>query len=186
MFTPAVPDMMKEFRDDSSAMASLVVSVYVVGFALGPLVLAPLSETYGRLIIYHVSNVLFLAFTAGCALSTQTAMFVAFRLLAGCVGATPMVLGGGSIADIIPPERRGAAMTIWGTGQLFGPVSVARQWQWRNLDSSNDHFALQVIGPVAGGFLNEAAGWRCIFWVILIFVSVPKHRDTGPRDCILH
>jgi MFS family permease len=123
MFTPAVPDMMQEFRDDSSAMASLVVSVYVIGFALGPLVFAPLSETYGRLVIYHVSNVLFLAFTAGCAMSTQTGMFVAFRLLAGCVGATPMVLGGGSIADIIPPERRGAAMTIWGTGQLFGPVS---------------------------------------------------------------
>ncbi|KAL2015071.1 hypothetical protein VTK56DRAFT_6406 [Thermocarpiscus australiensis] len=150
MLTPAVPDMMTEFRDDSSAMASLVVSVYVIGFALGPLVFAPLSETYGRLIVYHVSNVLFLAFTAGCALSRQTGMFVAFRLLAGCVGATPMVLGGGSIGDIIPPERRGAAMTIWGTGQVFGPV----------------------IGPVAGGFLNEAAGWRWIFWVILIFGGV--------------
>ncbi|KAK6209988.1 major facilitator superfamily protein [Colletotrichum tabaci] len=141
MFAPAVPDMMKEFRDDSSAMASLVVSVYVVGFALGPLVFAPLSEIYGRLYVYHVSNVLFLVFTAGCALSTQTGMFVAFRLLAGCVGATPMVLGGGSIADIIPPERRGTAMTLWGAGQLFGPAS---------------------------GFLNEAAGWRWIFWVILI------------------
>lgn len=122
MFAPAVPDMMKEFRDDSSAMASLVVSVYVVGFALGPLVFAPLSEIYGRLYVYHVSNVLFLVFTAGCALSTQTGMFVAFRLLAGCVGATPMVLGGGSIADIIPPERRGTAMTLWGAGQLFGPA----------------------------------------------------------------
>ncbi|KZL69403.1 major facilitator superfamily protein [Colletotrichum tofieldiae] len=150
MFAPAVPDMMKEFRDDSSAMASLVVSVYVVGFALGPLICAPLSELYGRLYVYHVSNGLFLVFTVGCALSTQTGMFVAFRLLAGCVGATPMVLGGGSIADIIPPERRGAAMTLWGVGQLFGPV----------------------IGPVGGGFLNEAAGWRWIFWVILIFGGV--------------
>lgn len=103
MFTPSVPGMMKEFRNDSFAMASLVVSVYVIGFALGPLVFAPRSETYDRLIIYHVSNVLFLAFTAGCVLSTCTGMFVAFRMLAGCVEATPMVLGGGSIADIIPP-----------------------------------------------------------------------------------
>ncbi|KAH6853199.1 major facilitator superfamily domain-containing protein [Chaetomium sp. MPI-CAGE-AT-0009] len=150
MLTPAVPDMMKGFQDDSSAMASLVVSVYVIGFALGPLVFGPLSETYGRLAIYHISNVLFLGFTVGCALSTQTGMFVASRVLAGCVGATPMVLGGGSIADIIPPEQRGAAMTVWGTGQLFGPV----------------------IGPIAGGFLNEAAGWRWIFWVILILGGV--------------
>ncbi|KAL5329826.1 hypothetical protein ACEPPN_003345 [Leptodophora sp. 'Broadleaf-Isolate-01'] len=146
MFAPAVPDMMKDFQTDSPAMASLVVSVYVIGFALGPLLFAPLSEIYGRLFVYHISNILFLAFTVGCALSTQTGMFVAFRLLAGCVGATPLVLGGASIADIIPPEQRGAAMTLWGAGQLFGPV----------------------IGPVGGGFLNEAAGWRWIFWLILI------------------
>ncbi|KAI1342749.1 MFS general substrate transporter [Xylariaceae sp. FL0016] len=147
---PAVPDMMDDFHDDSSAMASLVVSAYVVGFALGPLVTAPLSEAYGRLIIYHVSSVLFLAFTVGCALSTSSGMFVAFRLLAGCAGATPMVLGGGTIADLIPSERRGAAMTIWGGGQLFGPV----------------------IGPVAGGYLNEAAGWKWVFWTLLIFGGI--------------
>ncbi|KXJ91756.1 major facilitator superfamily domain-containing protein [Microdochium bolleyi] len=95
-------------------MASLVVSIYVVGFALGPLVFAPLSEVYGRLYIYHhISNILFLIFTVSCALSTQTAMFVTFRLLAGC-----------------------------------------------------------VIGPVGGGFLNEAASWRWIFWVFLIFGGV--------------
>lgn len=178
MFTPAVPDMMADFHEGSSAMATLVVSVYVVGFALGPLVMAPLSETYGRLIVYHVSNVLFLAFTVGCALSTQAGMFIAFRLLAGCVGATPMVLGGASIADIIPPERRGVAMTLWGSGQLFGPVSIESR-----ISTSPRHlpmtvprdltviFLVQVIGPVVGGFLNEAAGWRWIFWFILIFVS---------------
>lgn len=124
MFAPAVPDMMASFDDDSSAMASLVVSIYVVGFALGPLLLAPLSEIYGRLPVYHASNLLFLAFTVGCALSTRAGMFVAFRLLAGCVGGTPLVLGGGSIADMIPPEKRGLAMTLWGVGQLFGPVGA--------------------------------------------------------------
>ncbi|RYP35284.1 hypothetical protein DL767_003872 [Monosporascus sp. MG133] len=147
---PAVPDMMAEFHDESSAMASLVVSAYVVGFALGPLFFAPLSETYGRLVIYHVSSLLFLAFTVGCALSTGSGIFVAFRLLAGCAGATPMVLGGGTISDIIPTERRGAAMTLWGCGQLFGPV----------------------VGPIAGGFLNEAAGWRWVSWLLLIIGGV--------------
>ena len=41
-----------------------------------------------------------------------------------CRGFTPIVLGGAPIADIIPPKRRGAAMTLWGDGQLFGTMSV--------------------------------------------------------------
>jgi MFS family permease len=52
------------------------------------------------------------------------------------------------------------------------------------LDSADDDFALQVIGTVAGGFLNDAAGWRWIFWVILIFVSVWKYRKH-PRTPLL-
>ncbi|OCL05615.1 MFS general substrate transporter [Glonium stellatum] len=150
MFAPAVPQVMAQFHSNNEELASFVISVYVIGFALGPLVVAPLSELYGRLIIYHISNILFVAFTIGCALSSSIRMFTAFRLLSGCVGVTPMVLGGGSIADIIPAERRGTAMAIWGSGQLFGPV----------------------IGPIAGGYLNEAAGWRWIFWTLAIIGGV--------------
>lgn len=55
-----------------------------------------------------------------------------------------VISGGGTVADVIPQEKRGAALGICALGPLLGPV----------------------IGPVAGGFLVAAKGWRWVFWVL--------------------
>jgi MFS family permease len=60
MFAPGVPDLMKEFHSTSEELASFCVSVYVLGFAAGPMFFAPLSEVYGRSIIYQITNVGFI------------------------------------------------------------------------------------------------------------------------------
>jgi hypothetical protein len=93
MFAPGVPDLMREFRNSNVLLAGFVVSVYVLGFAFGPLVLAPLSEMYGRLPIYHVCNICFLAFTIGCALATNINMLIGFRFMAGVFGSAPLTNG---------------------------------------------------------------------------------------------
>jgi MFS family permease len=51
---------MVEFKSNSSELASFCVSVYVLGFAAGPMIFAPLSELYGRLIVYHGCNIGFI------------------------------------------------------------------------------------------------------------------------------
>ncbi|KAF1982316.1 membrane transporter [Aulographum hederae CBS 113979] len=150
MFAPGVPEVMREFHSTSQTLATFVVSVYVLGFAVGPLFVAPLSEIYGRMPIYQVSNVLFIIFTIACAVSTNMGMLIAFRFLMGCVGSTPLTIGGGTIADIMPTERRAGAMAIWAMGPLLGPVA----------------------GPVAGGYLVQAAGWRWVYWLITIAAGV--------------
>lgn len=130
----------------------------------GPLVLAPMSELYGRAIIYHVGNVLFILFTVGCALSTNMGMLIAFRFLAGLVGAGPITIGGGTIADLTTIQQRGTAMSIWSLGPLLGPS----------------------IGPIAGGFLAQAVSWRWIFWVLTIasgvitIIALGVLRETYP------
>ena len=48
MFAPGVPEVMTEFKSSNELLASFVVSVYVLGYAFGPLLIAPLSELYGR------------------------------------------------------------------------------------------------------------------------------------------
>lgn len=53
-------------------------------------VLTCLSEMYGRTIVYHVTNILFVGFTIGCALSTNMGMLIAFRFLTGVCGSCPM------------------------------------------------------------------------------------------------
>jgi multidrug resistance protein len=148
MFAPGVPKLMIEFHSTNEELGTFVVSIFVLGFATGPMFLAPLSEIYGRLPIYHITNVIFIAFTVACAVSKNFAMLVPFRFLAGVAGSAPLANGGGTISDLIKQEKRGAAMALFGIGPLLGPV----------------------IGPVAGGYLTEAAGWRWVFWLIAIAV----------------
>lgn len=144
MFAPAIPELLPEFHSTNQTIASFVVSVYVLGYAIGPLIIAPLSELYGRLVVYHCCNVLFIIFTIACAVAPNMGSLVFFRLVEGCAGSAPLTIGGGSIADMIGQEKRGGAMAIFALGPLLGPV----------------------MGPVAGGYLSQAKGWRWTFWVI--------------------
>ncbi|CAK7202204.1 hypothetical protein SEUCBS139899_004926 [Sporothrix eucalyptigena] len=146
IFAPGVPALMAEFRSDSNELAAFVVSVYVLGFAFGPLLIAPMSEIYGRNIVYHVCNIGFIGFVVGCALAPSLNSLIAFRFLSGVFGSCPLTNGGGSIADMVSQEHRGAAMASFAVGPLLGPI----------------------IGPVAGGFLASAKGWRWVFWLIVI------------------
>ena len=93
MFAPGVELVEHDLHFSSSILGGLVVSVYILGYAAGPLIVAPCSEIYGRVPVYHTTNVLFVIFTICCAESRSVGMLVAFRFLAGSVGSTPLVLG---------------------------------------------------------------------------------------------
>ena len=143
MFAPGVPLVEKEFHFTNSDLGTFVVSIFVLGFAVGPLAIAPLSETYGRQPVYIISMFFFVLCTVACALSTNLGMLLAFRFLAGCAGSTPTTIGGATIGDMFPKENRGGAMAVWGMGAQLGPM----------------------LGPIIGGFLAQAKGWRWAFWL---------------------
>ena len=118
-------------------IVSLIVSIYLCGFAIGPMLIAPLSELYGRLVIYHTCNVLYIGFIIGCALGKSTGMFLVFRFLAGCASSGPLTVGGGTVADVVPPEKRGRAMSLVFIGPLLGPVGcVFCLGDWDGADES--------------------------------------------------
>jgi len=123
MFAPGAEELAKDFGITNSTVEAMTVSLYVLGFAFGPLIFAPLSEIYGRLVIYYYCVAFYVGFTSGCAFSTNTSMFLAFRFLCGFFASGPMSIGGGTIADITPREKRGKAMAIFTTGPILGPVS---------------------------------------------------------------
>lgn len=120
MFAPGVPECMAEFKSSSQTLATFVVSVYLLGFCIGPLIIAPLSEIYGRLWIYHCCNFGFIVFTVTCAVAPNLNALIAFRFFAGCFGVSPLTIGGGTIADLMVQEKRGGAMAIWAMGPLLG------------------------------------------------------------------
>jgi multidrug resistance protein len=122
MFAPSVPSVMAEFHSDNSVLESLVVSVYILGYAFGPLIIAPLSELYGKVPVYNSTNVFFLIFTVACAVSTNLNMLIVFRFFEGVAGSAAITIGGGTCADLFKQEERGRAMSYWSMGPLIGPV----------------------------------------------------------------
>lgn len=76
----------REFNVTNSAVSALPVALFVVGLGLGPLYLAPLSEIYGRRIVYIVSFCLFSLFNVGGALVRDEVGFIILRFLAGLAG----------------------------------------------------------------------------------------------------
>ena len=165
MCAPGINDIVIDFNITSETLSTLAITLYVLGIALGPMVLSPLSEVYGRLPVYHASNLTFVAFIIGSALSTNVTQFIVFRFLSGCAGGVPMALGGGSIADLTPLAHRGLAMTLFSLGPLTGPV----------------------LGPLVGGFVVAGKGWRWTFWVLAVVgggagvAALLILRETHPR-----
>ncbi|GAM43248.1 hypothetical protein TCE0_047f17904 [Talaromyces pinophilus] len=149
MFAPGVPDVMLDFHSSNESLAAFIVSVYLLGYCFGPLAIAPLSEMYGRQPLYTACNLLYTIFNVACAVAPEIGSLIVFRFFAGVAGSCPLTLGAGSLADMIPQNKRGAVMAIWAMGPLLGPV----------------------IGPVAGGYLTQAKGWRWTFWVLAIAVN---------------
>jgi multidrug resistance protein len=126
---------------------TLPVALFVLGLGIGPLFLAPLSELYGRRIIYLLGFTCFTAFTVGCALAPNMATLSTLRLLAGIAGSAGPALGGGTIGDMFERHERGGAQALYGFGPTCGPV----------------------IGGLIGGFIAVGTGdWRWLMWVIVI------------------
>ncbi|KAL9598195.1 MAG: hypothetical protein Q9179_004009 [Wetmoreana sp. 5 TL-2023] len=140
---------MAEFNSTNSLLSSFVVSVFILGYVFGPILIAPCTELYGRLYVYHISHVLFTIFTIGCAYAPSLSTLILFRFLTGITGSTPITIGGSSVADMFIPLERGRAMSVWSIGPLVGPV----------------------IGPIGGGFLTAAKGWRSVFWTLTIAMA---------------
>ncbi|KAH9865504.1 hypothetical protein J1614_009089 [Plenodomus biglobosus] len=146
IFAPGIPFVNSDFGNTSQLLGSFAVSVYVLGFAVGPLFLSPLSEIYGRYIILNGSNVFFCCFTLGCALAPNLGGLIAMRFLAGIGGSACLTIGTGVIADMFVPQERGKAVSLYSVGILFGPI----------------------LGPICGGFIAQQIGWRWDMWIVLI------------------
>jgi multidrug resistance protein len=134
----------------SQDVATLGVSLFVLGFAIGPLLWAPLSELYGRQILFFTTYAVLTAFNAGAAGAQSIASLIVMRFLAGTFGASPLTNAGGVIADIFPANQRGLGMSIFAAAPFLGPC----------------------IGPVVGGFVSESIGWRWVEGVMAIFTGV--------------
>ena len=66
MIAPALPSMAQDFHTTQAIQRELMLSIFVLAYAFGPLLFGPLSEVYGRRIVLQSGNMFFLAFNLGC------------------------------------------------------------------------------------------------------------------------
>ena len=91
----------------------LPISLFLVGYVLGPVCFGPLSETYGRKIVMTCSFIILTLFIMACALAPDWPSFLVFRLICGFSASSPISVVGGLYADIFDdPIPRGRAMAV--------------------------------------------------------------------------
>jgi hypothetical protein len=78
-YTSSMPGMMEEFHETSEPVATLGVTMYLFGLAVGSLILAPLSEVYGRRPVYIGSLLFFCLMVLPCALATSLSEVLVVR-----------------------------------------------------------------------------------------------------------
>ncbi|SPO04996.1 related to multidrug resistant protein [Cephalotrichum gorgonifer] len=146
MLAPALPTLEKEFNITSATESYLLMSIFLLAYAVGPFILGPLSEIYGRVIVFQSANMVFLLFNTVCEWSTSKQQMLAFRFLGGIGASAPQALGGGVLSDCWRAEERGRASAAYSLAPFLGPA----------------------IGPIAAGYMTQYLNWRWIFWTVSI------------------
>ncbi|OHF02439.1 membrane transporter [Colletotrichum orchidophilum] len=108
--------------EDNSPLAYLTVTAYVVGFSAGPLLLALLSETFNKKLVYQVCNVVLLLCRFACMVAPSAEWLIFFRFLAECAGASPITYGTGTAMDVMTTEKRARAMSVMAFGSVCNPT----------------------------------------------------------------
>ena len=148
IYTPGVHSISERFNI-SETVALLGLSLYVLGLAFGPVVAAPLSETFGRRIVYLLSLPLSSFFILGAGFSQSFASLAVCRFFAGFFGSPTLAVGAGTNADLWLPVHRAVSTSCF----LLAP------------------FAGPVMGPIIGGYAVTKKGWPWTEWTLLFFTA---------------
>lgn len=119
IMAPALPAVAAELAMNSTE-AAMALSIYLLATAFGPLVIAPLSELYGRSRVMHASNLWFLVWNLVCGFATTKATLIAARFFAGFGASAIYALAGGVLGDVWRPEKRGKSLGVYLLIPLLG------------------------------------------------------------------
>lgn len=148
MFTPAISKIADSLETEESSVIGATTG-FVVTLGLGPLILAPMSETFGRRNLYLICFSIFTLLQIPTALSPNVGFLIAFRTMSGFFGSVGIANGGGTISDMFEASERGGILGWYLLGPLLGPT----------------------LGPLFGGLIAGHLDWRWIFWITTIICA---------------
>ncbi|KAB8215298.1 major facilitator superfamily domain-containing protein [Aspergillus novoparasiticus] len=148
-----------------SVVYNLGISLYTLGFAIAPMVLAPFSEINGRRPIFVSSGLVFTVCLIGSGATESFAGMLVARFFLGVGGSTFSTMVGGVISDIYHAEHRNVPMSCFSGAVLFGTG----------------------LGPLIPGFIDYRANWRWIHYsqaiasavlMLVLFVFLNETRGS--------
>lgn len=150
IYATAVPEL-EMIYGVSEVVLTLGLSLYIAGFAGGPVIWGSLSEMYGRKAPIMVSQLLFVCFIFGVAVAKDLQTIMLCRFFAGFLGAAPLSVVGGSFSDMFNHKHRGTALIGFLSTVFLGPI----------------------IAPVVGGYIASSyLGWRWTHYITGIMGSL--------------
>ena len=163
MYLPALPGIVDDL-DTTQSMVQLTLSGFLVGLAVGQLIVGPVSDAVGRkkLMVGGAVVAMFAAVLA--ALSPDIEILILARLIQGLGSGACVVLARAGVPDLARGEAAARAFSLLMTIQGVAPI----------------------VAPVVGGLLVEPLGWRGLFWVLAgvallqLLVSVFVVRESMP------
>lgn len=149
-YTASIPGLKEEFGLPNTTVATLGVTTYLLGLAVGSLLVAPASELWGRRPVYIVCMIIFTLLVIPCCLATSLAEIIVVRFFGAVFGAVMVSNSAGTCVDLSTEETRAMIMSLWSIAPMNGPVT----------------------GPLIGGFVYQYLGWRWDNWLVLILAGV--------------
>lgn len=146
----AVETQLTERWDISSVAFSAGISIFVFGFAIAPMFLAPFSEINGRRPVFMASGLVFVICQLGCALTDSFGGMLVARFFAGVGGSTFSTMVAGILADVWAASERNTPMVILTGFTLFGTG----------------------LGPAISGVVAQRLLWRWVFYLQIILAGV--------------
>lgn len=121
VYASGIPQVMQHFHV-SEEVAILGLSFYVLGFAIGPILWAPMSEVYGRKLTFMLSYTVYVAFSVAAPCANNITALLLLRFLASAFGSSAQTNPGGMIADMFRKEERGPVMAVFAASPFLGPA----------------------------------------------------------------
>lgn len=170
IYTPGQLEIQEEFHV-GHVVGTLNLSMYVLGYGLGPIIFSPLSEfaKIGRQQLYILTFFGFTMLQVGLALVQNIAGLVILRFITGVLCSPSLATGGATVGDLVTPNLVPVFIGLWSVAAVCAPT----------------------LGPLLGSFMVVAKNWRFIFWLLfwiscaLLIVLVLFFPETN-EDSILY
>ncbi|KAK5940747.1 hypothetical protein PMZ80_007164 [Knufia obscura] len=149
IWSPGISEIASDYNTNNQLVTGSQTG-FVCMLGIGPLFFAPMSETFGRRIVFLVNLTLFTLFQIPTALAPNIETFVVMRTLGGLFGSVGVANGGGSISDMFETHERATVLGFYLLGPLLGPT----------------------LGPFLGGIILARFHWRWVFGFTCVISAV--------------